>query len=179
MRFTPTPLPGAWLVELEPVSDERGSFARTFDRAEFEQRGMDAAVVQCSISSNVSAGTLRGMHLQSAPHGEPKLMRASRGAIFDVLVDLREDSPTHRQWYGVELSDANGLMLYAPAGLAHGFQTLTDGAEMTYQIGAPYVPEAAAGVRWDDPLLAIAWPDPPPGGRTISERDRAWPLLAP
>ena len=179
MRFTQTPLAGAWLIELEPVGDERGSFARTFDREAWEQRSMDPSVVQCSVSFNPRAGTLRGMHLQTEPHGEPKLMRVSRGAIFDVLVDLREDSPTHRQWYGAQLSAENGCMLFAPRGLAHGFQTLADDSEVVYTIGAPYVPEAASGVRWDDPALAIEWPDAPAGGRTIGARDLAWPLLDP
>jgi dTDP-4-dehydrorhamnose 3,5-epimerase len=177
MRFTETPLPGAWLVDLDPVRDERGSFARTFDRDMWNERGMDPAVVQCSVSRNTRAGTLRGLHLQTAPHGETKLVRVSRGAIFDVLVDLREESPAYQRWYGVELSAANDRLLFAPRGLAHGFQTLADDTEVVYQIGAPWVPEAAAGVRWDDPAFAIDWPDSPPGGRTISDRDLAWPLL--
>jgi len=179
MRFTQTPLRGAWLIELDPIADERGHFARTFDREAWEARGMDSAVVQCSASFSEREGTLRGVHLQAQPHGEPKLMRVSRGAIFDVLVDLREGSPTHRDWFGIELSVDNGRMLFAPRGFAHGFQTLTDRSEVIYQIGAPYVPAAATGVRWDDPELGIEWPPPPSGGRTISPRDLAWPLLKP
>lgn len=179
MRFTPTPLAGAWLIELEPIGDERGHLARTFDREMWETHDMDPAVVQCSTSFNPRAGTLRGMHLQAAPHGEPKLMRVARGAIFDVLVDVREDSPTYRSWYGAELSAENRRMLFAPRGLAHGFQTLADDTEVLYQIGAPYIAGAATGVRWDDPALAIDWPDAPPGGRTIGARDREWPLLDP
>jgi dTDP-4-dehydrorhamnose 3,5-epimerase len=179
MRFTPTPLPGAWLLEPEPVGDERGHFARTFDRVEWEAHGMDPRVEICASSVSTRTGTLRGMHLQAGPHGEPKLIRVARGAIFDVFVDLRPESPRYRRWYGAELSAANGRMLYAPPGLAHGFQTLADDTEVLYMIGAPYVPDAATGVRWDDPLLAIDWPAPPPGGRTIAARDRAWPLLDP
>jgi dTDP-4-dehydrorhamnose 3,5-epimerase len=179
VHFTQTPLQGAWLIELQPVGDERGHFARTFDRDAWEQRGMDPAVVQCSVSVNPRAGTLRGMHLQAEPHGEPKHIRVARGAIFDVLVDLREDSPTYRRSYGTQLSAENGRMLFAPRGIAHGFQTLDDDSEVVYMIGAPYVREAASGVRWDDPALAIEWPDAPPGGRTIGARDLAWPLLDP
>jgi len=177
VRFTETSLLGAWLVELEPIGDERGHFARTFDREAWQAHGMDPQVVQCSVSFNAREGTLRGMHMQREPHGEPKLMRVSRGAIFDVLVDLREDSATYRDWYGVQLSADNGRMLFAPRGLAHGFQTLADDSEVLYQIGSSYVPEAAIGVRWDDPALAIDWPAAPAHGRTIGARDLAWPLL--
>ncbi len=177
MRFYETSLPGAWLIEPARVDDERGHFARTFDREQWEARGMDPLVVQCSTSFNLRAGTLRGMHLQAEPHQEPKLIRVTRGALFDVLVDLRVDSPTHRRWYGVELSAANGRMLFAPRGLAHGFQTLVDATEVSYQIGAAYAPHAAIGIRWDDPLIDVAWPPAPASGRTIGPRDLSWPLL--
>jgi dTDP-4-dehydrorhamnose 3,5-epimerase len=174
VRFTETPLPGAWVIELEELGDERGWFARTFDAAEFRARGLNPDVVQCNASFNRRAGTLRGMHYQAEPHGESKLVRCVRGAIFDVAVDLRPDSPTHRDWHGVELSAENRLAFYVPAGLAHGFQTLTDDSEVLYQMGDPYVPEAARGVRFDDPAFEINWPEPD-GERTVSERDVGYP----
>jgi dTDP-4-dehydrorhamnose 3,5-epimerase len=161
-----TPLEGAWVVEPERLGDERGWFARTFDRAE-----LGFEVVQANASFNAAAGTLRGMHFQRAPHGEPKLVRVTRGAVFDVAVDLETG-----RWHGVELSADNGLAFFIPAGMAHGFQTLCDDTEVLYLMGHQYVPEAASGVRWDDPAFAIAWPEPPPAGRTISERDASWPL---
>jgi dTDP-4-dehydrorhamnose 3,5-epimerase len=174
MRFEQTPLPGAWLIELDLLGDERGWFARTFDAGEFSERGLSAAVAQCNASFNARRGTLRGMHYQAPPHGESKLVRCVRGAIFDVAVDLRADSPTLRRWHGVELSAENRLAFYIPDGLAHGFQTLSDDAEVLYQMGAPYVAEAARGVRYDDPAFAIDWPAVD-GGRIVSERDRAFP----
>lgn len=178
MRFQKTPLPGAWTIEPELLGDERGWFARTFDAAEFVAHGIDPAVVQCNASFNAKAGTLRGMHYQAEPHGEPKLVRCVRGAIYDVAVDLREGSPTLRHWHGVELSASNRLAFYIPAGLAHGFQTLTDDVEVLYQMGAPYVPESARGVRFDDPAFAIEWP-PVQGELIVSERDRSYPDFAP
>jgi len=174
MRFLETPLGGAWIVELDLLGDERGWFARSFDAAEFEARGMNPAVSQCNASFNASEGTVRGMHYQAAPHGESKLVRCVHGAIFDVAVDLREDSPTFRAWHAVELSAENRRAFYIPEGLAHGFQTLTDDCEVLYQMGSPYVPDAARGVRWDDPAFAIAWPEPLGGARVISERDRGY-----
>ena len=174
MRFVETPLPGAWIVELDLLADERGWFARTFDAEEFRARGLNAAVVQCNASFNAHSGTLRGMHYQAEPHGESKLVRCVRGAIFDVAGDLREGSPTFCSWHAVELSAENRLAFYIPAGLAHGFQTLRDDCEVLYQMGNDYVPEAARGVRWDDPAFRIQWP-PHEGERTISERDRAYP----
>jgi dTDP-4-dehydrorhamnose 3,5-epimerase len=173
MRFEQTPLSGAWLIELDLLVDERGWFARTFDAHEFAERGLSTAVVQCNASFNARRGTLRGMHYQVEPHGESKLVRCVRGAIFDVAVDLRADSETRCGWHGVELSAENRRAFYIPAGLAHGFQTLTDDAEVLYQMGAPYVPEAARGVRFDDPAFAIDWP-PVDGQRIVSERDRAF-----
>ncbi len=175
MIFTETAIAGAYLVELEPVADERGWFARTFDREEFERRGLEPAVVQCNTSFNERAGTLRGMHLQAEPHGEPKLVRCTRGAIFDAIVDLRPGSAGHREWYGVELTPDNGRMLYIPVGVAHGFQTLADASEVSYQMGHEYVPDSAGGVRWDDPAFGIDWPEAS-GERVISERDSSYPL---
>jgi dTDP-4-dehydrorhamnose 3,5-epimerase len=178
MRFVQTPLPGAWVIELEQLGDERGWFARTFDAQEFQARGLNPAVVQCNASFNERRGTLRGMHYQAEPHGESKLVRCVHGAIYDVAVDLREGSPTYRRWHGVELSAENGRGFYIPAGLAHGFQTLLDGSEVHYLMGNEYVPDAASGVRWDDPAIAIEWPPEPAGGRVISDRDRSYPDLA-
>jgi dTDP-4-dehydrorhamnose 3,5-epimerase len=174
MRFIETPLPGAWLVEPEKLDDERGWFARTFDAQEFEARGLNPVVAQCNASFNAMSGTLRGMHYQAEPHGESKLVRCVRGTIFDVAVDVRPGSPTCRRWHGVELSAENGTAFYIPAGFAHGFQTLTDGCEVLYQMGHVYVPEAARGVRWDDPAFGIRWPAVE-GGRRISERDASYP----
>ena len=175
MRLAETPLAGAWVVELHRIEDERGYFARTFDREQWLERGMEPAVVQCNTSFNDAAGTLRGMHYQAVPHGEPKLVRCTRGAIHDVIVDLRPDSPTHRRWFGIDLTEENGTALYIPVGLAHGFQTLLPRSEVLYSMGHKYVPTAARGVRWDDPAFGIEWPAPPPGGRTLSERDASYP----
>jgi dTDP-4-dehydrorhamnose 3,5-epimerase len=174
MRFLKTSLPGAWVIELDLVSDERGWFARTFDREEFDARGLNPDVVQCNASFNSRPGTLRGMHYQAEPYGESKVVRCVRGAIFDAVVDLRFASPTFCRWHGVELSADNRLALYIPPGMAHGFQTLTDDCEVLYQMGHPYVPEAARGVRWDDPAFGIEWP-PTPLERTISDKDRTYP----
>jgi dTDP-4-dehydrorhamnose 3,5-epimerase len=174
MRFVQTPLPGAWAIELEELSDERGWFARAFDAEEFEERGLDPAFVQCNLSFNARRGTLRGMHYQAEPYGESKLVRCVRGAIFDVAVDLRTGSPTRGRWHGIELSEENRLAFYMPAGFAHGFQTLLDNCEVLYQMGHRYVPEAARGVRWDDPALAIQWPELN-GERVISDKDRSYP----
>jgi dTDP-4-dehydrorhamnose 3,5-epimerase len=174
MRLRQTPLAGAWVIELEQLGDERGWFARSFDVDEFRERGLDPTIVQCNVSFNPRRGTLRGMHYQADPHGESKLVRCVRGAIFDVAVDLRADSATRCRWHGVELSAENRLGYYIPAGLAHGFQTLTDDCEVLYQMGHRYVPEAGRGVRWDDPAFAIQWPAVD-GARTISEKDMAYP----
>jgi dTDP-4-dehydrorhamnose 3,5-epimerase len=174
MRFVQTPLPGAWVIEPEPIGDERGSFARTFDADEFAARGLDPAIAQCNASVNARRDTLRGMHYQAEPHGESKLVRCVRGAIFDVAVDLRADSPTFLRWHGVELSADSALAFYIPAGLAHGFQTLADDTEVIYQMGHRYVPDAARGVRFDDPAFGIEWPEPQET-LIVSERDRSYP----
>lgn len=175
MRFQETPLPGVWVIELDLLGDERGSFARTFDVEEFRAKGLDMDVVQCNVSLTSRRGTLRGMHYQAEPHGEPKLVRCVLGAAFHVGVDLRATSPTYRRWHGVELSARNHRALYLPPGVAHGFQTLMDDYEAHYQMGHRYIPECARGVRWDDPAFAIQWPPLIDGEeRILSERDRSF-----
>jgi dTDP-4-dehydrorhamnose 3,5-epimerase len=176
MRFTETALAGVFLVDIEPLEDERGFFARTWCAREFAQHGLASGLVQCSISYNRSAGTLRGMHYQRAPHEEAKLVRCIRGRAWDVVADLRPDSPSCRQWTAVELSADNRRMVYIPAGVAHGFQTLMPDTELFYQMSSFYEPAAAAGVRWDDPMLGIRWPL---RDAIVSDRDRALPLLDP
>jgi dTDP-4-dehydrorhamnose 3,5-epimerase len=173
VKFTETSIPGAYLIELEPHRDERGWFARTYDATEFADHGLEPTGVHCNASYNRRAGTLRGMHYQAEPHGEPKLVRCVRGAVFDVIVDIRSGSPAVRHWYGVELTPDNGRMLHIPSGVAHGFQTLLDASEVLYQMGHEYVPSHARGVRWDDPAFAIDWP--PAAERVISERDASYP----
>ena len=176
MRFTPLPLPGAYVLDLEPLTDERGFFARTFCRDEFRAHGLNPELVQCSVSYNLRGGTLRGMHYQAAPDAEAKLVRCTRGAIYDVLLDLRPNSPTYLQWTAVELTAANRSLAYIPEGLAHGFQTLEDDTEVFYQMSHPYVPGAARGVRWNDPAFAIDWPL---AERILSAKDQAYPDFTP
>jgi len=178
MKFIQTPLADAFVVELEPLGDERGWFARTYDQAQFAERGLEPLGVQCNSSFNAARDTLRGMHFQAEPHGEAKLVRCARGAIWDCGVDLRPGSTTYLAWHGVELSADNRRGLYLPAGLAHGFQTLTDDCEVHYLMGHVYVPEAASGVRWDDCAFGIDWPAPQ-GERTMSDRDRGYPDFRP
>jgi dTDP-4-dehydrorhamnose 3,5-epimerase len=175
MRFVPLDLAGAYLLEPEPYEDERGAFSRIWCSEELADHGLNANLAQCSISRNTLAGTLRGMHFQRAPHEEAKLVRCVRGAIFDVIVDLRPGSPTRAQWFGANLDADGGTAMYVPEGFAHGFQTLTAGAEVLYFISHEYVPESSAGVRWDDPAFGIVWPET--SVRTMSERDRSWPYL--
>jgi dTDP-4-dehydrorhamnose 3,5-epimerase len=172
MRFNQTELCGAWLVEPVPVRDERGFFARTFCIQEFTEHGLTARFVQHNTSSSAVRGTLRGMHFQRAPHGEVKVVSCLKGAIWDVIIDLRPESPSYRRWQGFELSTNNRLQLYVPEGFAHGFQTLCDDAEVGYLISAFYAPTAASGLRHDDPAFAINWPLPV---SVISEKDRTWP----
>jgi dTDP-4-dehydrorhamnose 3,5-epimerase len=176
VRLTATPLAGAFVIELDLLRDERGYFARTFDAAEFARAGLDPAVVQCSTSFNAARGTLRGLHYQADPDGEARLVRCTRGAIFDVAVDLRPGSDTYCRWFGVELSAGNGLMLYIPVGMAHGFQTLEADSEVHYQMSHPYAAEQSRGVRFDDPTFGIDWPVPDP---IVSERDRKFPDFRP
>jgi dTDP-4-dehydrorhamnose 3,5-epimerase len=168
-----TELPGAFVIELDPREDERGSFTRVWDGPELERHGLDARIAQCSVSFNRRAGTLRGLHYQADPHAETKVLRCTRGALFDVIVDVRPESPAFKGWLGVELREGDGRALYVPAGFAHGFQTLEDDTEVFYAISVPYEPSAGRGVRWDDPAFAIDWPSAVE--RTISERDRTWP----
>lgn len=172
MKFTETKLSGAYVVEAEPAEDERGFFVRNFCRDEFAARGLDARVAQTSTSFNRRRGTVRGMHFQVDPFPEAKLVRCTRGAIYDVIVDLRRDSATRGCWFGVELSAANRRSLYVPPHFAHGFQTLEDASEVFYQISEFYHPECARGLRWDDPALGVEWPLEV---SCISERDRAFP----
>jgi dTDP-4-dehydrorhamnose 3,5-epimerase len=174
--FTDAGIGGVWIVEPEPRTDSRGLFARTFCRREFEQRGLAGTFAQCSVSWNRRAGTIRGLHWQRPPHEETKLVRCTAGAVFDVAVDVRPGSLTFGSWVAFKLTAVNRTALYIPPGFAHGFQALTDGAELTYQIDVEYVPSQAAGVRWDDPDIAIDWPILPP--TCLSDRDRALPTLA-
>lgn len=177
MIFNETKLKGAYIIEVEPFEDERGSFARTFCREEFETHGLNSFVAQCNISHNRKKGTLRGMHYQIAPHAEAKLVTCVAGSIYDVIIDLRPDSITYCHWLAVELS-ARGRrsLIYIPEGFAHGFQTLQDDTEVFYQMSHSYVSKAARGVRWDDPAFAIDWPD---GPRTLSDRDNNYPDFSP
>lgn len=173
MKFVPTPIAGAFVIEPEPITDERGFFARVFSTESFAEHGLSPVLCQCSVSFNIHAATLRGMHFQAQPHAEAKLVRCTRGAIYDVVVDLRPSSPQFKKWFAAELSADNRRQLYIPEGCAHGFQTLCDNTEVSYQISAPYVPEAARGVRWDDPAFAINWPAA--SRRVMSARDREYP----
>ena len=174
MIFRETELPGAFVVDLEPLQDERGFFARAWSASEFAERGLSSSLVQANIAFNHRRGTVRGLHYQVAPHAEDKLVRCTRGAIFDVAVDLRPDSPTYMRWTGVELSAENRTMLYVPKGCAHGYQTLEDETEALYHVTAAYEPAAERGLRWDDPAIGIAWRDL--GEPILSEKDRSWPL---
>jgi len=176
MIFTETELPGAFFVDLERREDARGFFARVWCAREFAEQGLSAEVVQCNVTQNVKRGTLRGLHYQVAPHQEVKLVRCTRGAIWDVIVDLRPESSTYKQWLGVELTPENGRMIYVPAGFAHGYQTLEPDTEALYQVSAYYTPEAERGVRWNDPAFGITWPDAE--GALLSDKDRNWPDFA-
>lgn len=171
--FTETTLAGAFIVDVEMMGDERGGFARTWCAKEFAARGLAAVTVQSSIATNHLAGTLRGMHFQTPPYAEAKLVRCTRGAIYDVLIDIRAESASYLRWIGVELSDTNHRALYVPPGLAHGYQTLTDDTEIAYQMSEFYAPDAGRGVRWNDPAFEITWP--PTNGRIMSQRDRDYP----
>ena len=175
MIFRTCEIEGAFVLEPERKRDERGYFARTFCTDELAARGLETRIAQCSVSWNKRAGTLRGMHYQIAPHEEIKLVRCARGAVFDVILDLRPSSPSFRKWQGIEISADNGWSIYVPAGVAHGFQTLVDDTELDYQISTNFHPDAARGVRWNDPAFSIRWP--PCAERIISERDAAFPLV--
>lgn len=173
MRFVETELAGAFVVELDIIEDERGFFARSWCQNEFAAQGLNSNLVQCNISFNRNAGTLRGMHFQAEPHPEVKLVRCTMGKIYDVIIDLRSDSATYKQWFATELSAENRKALYVPQGFAHGFQTLVDNAEVYYQMSEVYYPELARGVRYDDPAFSVIWPIAMP---ILSERDKgfAW-----
>ena len=176
MIYTETPLAGAYVLDLEPREDARGFFARTFDAREFEERGLRPAVAQCSVAFNRVKGTLRGLHMQAAPASEPKLVRCTRGAVHDVIVDMRPGSPTYLQHFAVELTADNRRQLYVPDMFAHGYLTLTDDAEVAYQMGEFYSPGFERGFRYDDPDVGIAWPDDM--ALLVSERDMRAPTLA-
>lgn len=169
MKFTETELKGAFLIDPERLEDDRGFFARTCCRKEFDQYGLTGDWVQCNISYNIRRGTLRGLHYQGEPFAEAKLVRCTMGAIYDVILDLRPDSDTYKQWISAELSAENRTMIYIPQGFAHGFQTLVDHTEVFYQMSAFYAPEYARAVRWNDPQFNIHWPD---AVRTMSEKDQ-------
>jgi len=173
MIFTPTALTDAVIIDVERRRDDRGFLARVFCEAEFAEHGLATRFVQASTIYTEKRGTLRGLHYQQTPHCEAKLMRCTSGGAHVVIVDLRPQSPSYRGWIGVDLSPANGRLLYVPEGLAQGYQTLVDGTEVCYQMSHEYVPAAARGIRWDDPAFAIEWP--PAEHLLISERDRAWP----
>jgi dTDP-4-dehydrorhamnose 3,5-epimerase len=172
--FRETALSGAYIIEPEKINDERGSFARVWCRRELEQHGLKGDVAQSNIGFSYRKGTLRGLHFQRAPHAEVKIVRCTRGAIFDVVVDLRPESPTYKRWFGVELNDDNRRMIYVPEGFAQGYMTLADNTEMNYHTSEFYSPDAASGVRYDDPVIGIRWPL---AVTVISEQDRNWPLI--
>lgn len=176
MEFTETPLKGAYVLGLKKIVDDRGFFARGWCRTELAGIGLNPDALQLNVGYSHTRGTLRGMHYQAAPHAEAKLVRCTRGAVYDVIVDLRADSPTRGRWFGIELSQDNHLQLYAPEGFAHGYQTLTDAAEIYYMTTATYAAAAAGGVRHDDPAFGIEWPLPV---SVISAQDRGWPDWTP
>ncbi len=174
MIFTETPLKGAYIIELERIEDERGFFARSWCAAEFAEHGLNPNLAQCNLSFNKKKGTLRGMHYQAAPHEEAKLVRCTKGAIYDVIIDLRPDLPTFKQWFGVELTAENRKALYIPEGFAHGFQTVKDNTEVFYQMSEFYHPESDRGVRYDDPAFGIEWSS---ANITVSPKDISRPLF--
>jgi len=172
MRFTPTPIKGAFIVDLEERRDDRGFFARVWCQQEFVAHGLNARFVQCNSSSSRERGTMRGLHYQTAPYGEAKLVGCIRGRVFDVIVDMRPDSPSYLKAFGAELTEQNRSMMYVPEGCAHGYLTLEDDSEVLYPVTEFYHPEAEAGLRWDDPVVSVAWPETP---RIVSPKDQAWP----
>ena len=174
MIFTETRIQGVYVIEPEKIEDERGFFTHTWARAEFEKHRLEADIIECNVSFNRIKGTLRGMHYQAKPYGQTKLVRCTRGKIYDVTADIRPGSPTFKQWFGIELSENNHLMLYVPKELAHGYQTLEANTEVLYQVASSgYVPQSGCGVRWNDPAFGIDWPDV--GERLLIERDRQYP----
>lgn len=175
MFFKETKLKGAYIIEIEKIDDERGFFARAWCKKEFENIGLNTNLVQCNLSYNKTKGTLRGMHYQVKPYEEVKLIRCIKGKIYDVIIDLRKDSDTYKQWIGVELSDKNSRLLYVPEGFAHGYQTLEDDTYVFYQVTEFYTPKSEKGVRWDEPDIAIKWPIEE--NIVISEKDKSWSKL--
>lgn len=174
MIFTPTKLNGSFIIDLEQHGDERGFFARAWCQKEFVAHGLNENLVQCNISYNQRKGTIRGLHYQIKPYEESKLVRCLKGAIMDVIIDLRSSSVTYKQWIAVELSESNRRALYVPEGFAHGFQTLKDDTELFYQVSQFFAPEYERGVRWNDPVFNIAWPLAP---TMISEKDQSYQLF--
>jgi len=174
MKFKELELPGAYVIDLQKIEDQRGFFARAFCRNEFEQNGLNATLVQCNISYNPVEATLRGMHYQAPPYGEVKSVRCTAGAIYDVIVDVRRHSHTYCKWIGIELTASNRRMLYVPEGFAHGYLTLTSETEVFYQVSECYRPEAERGARWDDPAFRIEWPMKP---KMLSLKDAAHPIF--
>ena len=174
MNFTETPLQGAYLISLEKREDKRGFFARSFCIQEFDMHNLETQVVQGNVSFNVKAGLIRGMHYQHGEHAEVKLVSCLSGSIYDVIVDLREDSPTYMQWFGAELSAQNGKLMYVPRGFAHGYQALSDGALVHYMVSACYAPDAEDGLKYDDPAIGIKWPM---AVTETSPKDSVWPLI--
>ena len=177
MELMPAGLEGSFLIDLTRIGDDRGFFARIWDDAWSEQLGVDTRAVQVNLSTNRLRGTIRGLHWQLPPFGESKLLRCTRGAVFDVAVDLRPESPTYRQWQGHLIDADSRRMVFVPVGCAHGYQALEDGAEVSYQVSHPYVPGSERGIRWNDPSLLIAWPITE--GVNVSEKDMAWPDMTP
>ena len=175
MRFEPTPLPGAFVIAPERIVDARGFFARTWCRSEFAEHGLNPEVVQRNVSYSARRGTLRGMHYQRPPHAETKLIRCAAGAIWDVIIDLRPESPAYRKHFGVRLDPSEDRMLYVPEGFAHGFLTLEDDTTVDYQMSQYYAPSHGAGVRWNDPAFGIRWPFEP---TVMADRDRNYPDFA-
>jgi dTDP-4-dehydrorhamnose 3,5-epimerase len=172
VRFTETPIAGAYIIDIEPLEDERGFFARNWCRQELEALGLNTGVAQCSTSYNKRRGTLRGMHYQIKPYAETKLVRCVRGSIYDVILDIRPSSPTYKEWFALELTSGNHRTLYIPEDLAHGFQTLEDDTEVYYQISEIYQPDYSRGIRWNDSAFKIRWPIEQ---QVMSERDLSFP----
>jgi dTDP-4-dehydrorhamnose 3,5-epimerase len=177
VKFVQTPVSGAFIVMPEPISDERGAFARIFCEREFGALGLKTHFPQWSVSRNTLKNTLRGMHYSVGPYAETKLVRATRGSAYDVIIDLRQDSPTYCQWFGLTLDARSGPAIYIPTGIAHGFQTLTDDSEILYHIEPAFVADAGRGVRWNDPAFGVAWPEA--DQRIISQRDASYPDFCP
>lgn len=172
MKFQETPIAGAWLIEISPIRDDRGFFARNYCHKEFTERGLSVHIEQGNMGYNAKKGTLRGMHFQVAPDEEAKLVSCPRGEVIDIILDLRPDSKTFKEWYSAELNEKNGSLLYIPEGCAHGYQVLRDDTLMLYNTSKPYAPHSASGVRWNDPAFGIEWPLEP---TVMSDADRNWP----